>query len=157
MTFVALTTSMISSQVTALLLVRVPGTITNCLWVEHIYIWCSIFHRCYHTIASLSSLRAASFLILNFLRCVCCCGVLFLRTSRFSWGPAAVSNAMWTGVWVKDILTHIGVKSFEDGAKHVCFVGADKLPNGYYGTSIRREVGHFFFRNHRHGIFIILM
>nr|UXG49833.1 nitrate reductase [Saccharina japonica] len=58
----------------------------------------------------------------------------------FSWGPAAVSNAMWTGVWVKDILKHIGIKSYEEGAKHVCFVGADKLPNGYYGTSIRREV-----------------
>lgn len=51
-----------------------------------------------------------------------------------------MSNAMWTGVWVKDILKHIGIKSFEEGAKHVCFVGADKLPNGYYGTSIRREV-----------------
>lgn len=48
---------------------------------------------------------------------------------------------MWTGVWVKDILKHIGIKSYEDGGKHVCFVGADKLPNGYYGTSIRREVG----------------
>ena len=47
---------------------------------------------------------------------------------------------MWTGVWVKDILEHIGIKSFEEGGKHVCFVGADKLPNGYYGTSIRREV-----------------
>lgn len=47
---------------------------------------------------------------------------------------------MWTGVWVKDILKHIGIKSFDEGAKHVCFVGADKLPNGYYGTSIRREV-----------------
>ncbi|CAM9533725.1 unnamed protein product [Scytosiphon promiscuus] len=58
----------------------------------------------------------------------------------FSWGPAAVSNAMWTGVWVKDILKHIGIKSYENGGKHVCFVGADKLPNGYYGTSIRREV-----------------
>lgn len=58
----------------------------------------------------------------------------------FSWGPAAVSNAMWTGVWVKDILKHVGIKSFEEGGKHVCFVGADKLPNGYYGTSIRREV-----------------
>lgn len=51
-----------------------------------------------------------------------------------------MSNAMWTGVWVKDILKHVGIKSFEDGGKHVCFVGADKLPNGYYGTSIRREV-----------------
>ncbi|CAM9791278.1 unnamed protein product [Ascophyllum nodosum] len=58
----------------------------------------------------------------------------------FSWGPGAVSNAMWTGVWMKDILEHVGIKSFEEGAKHVCFVGADKLPKGYYGTSIRREV-----------------
>ncbi|CAM9210211.1 unnamed protein product [Discosporangium mesarthrocarpum] len=58
----------------------------------------------------------------------------------FSWGPAAVSNALWTGVWVKDILEHVGIKSFEEGGKHVCFVGADPLPNGFYGTSIRREV-----------------
>ena len=40
---------------------------------------------------------------------------------------------------MKDILEHVGIKSFEEGAKHVCFVGADKLPKGYYGTSIRRE------------------
>lgn len=58
----------------------------------------------------------------------------------FSWGPAAVSNAMWTGVWLKDILEYAGIKSYSDGAHHVCMVGADKLPNGYYGTSIRREV-----------------
>lgn len=41
---------------------------------------------------------------------------------------------------MKDILEHVGIKSFDEGAKHVCFVGADKLPKGYYGTSIRREV-----------------
>ena len=69
------------------------------------------------------------------------CAKLIQCRCRFSWGPAAVSNAMWTGVWVKDILKHVGIKSFEEGGKHVCFVGADKLPNGYYGTSIRREVG----------------
>ncbi|CAM9091374.1 unnamed protein product, partial [Chrysoparadoxa australica] len=58
----------------------------------------------------------------------------------FSWGPAAVSNAMWTGVWLKDVLEYAGIKSYEEGAQNVCMVGADKLPNGYYGTSIRREV-----------------
>jgi nitrate reductase (NAD(P)H) len=58
----------------------------------------------------------------------------------FSWGAAAVSNAMWTGVWLKDVLEYAGIKSHDDGARHVCILGADKLPNGYYGTSIRREV-----------------
>lgn len=48
---------------------------------------------------------------------------------------------------MKDILEHIGIKSFEEGAKHVCFVGADRLPNGYYGTSIRREVINLFLSN----------
>jgi nitrate reductase (NAD(P)H) len=58
----------------------------------------------------------------------------------FSWGSSAVSTAMWTGVWLKDLLQHVGVHSFEQGARHVCFLGADKLPNGFYGTSIRRDV-----------------
>ncbi|CAN0009347.1 unnamed protein product, partial [Phaeothamnion confervicola] len=58
----------------------------------------------------------------------------------FSWGPAAVSNSLWTGVWLRDILAAAGIQSFADGARHVCMAGADKLPNGSYGTSIRREV-----------------
>eukprot|EP00611_Tribonema_gayanum_P025862 TRINITY_DN6004_c0_g2_i3.p2 TRINITY_DN6004_c0_g2~~TRINITY_DN6004_c0_g2_i3.p2 ORF type:complete len:863 (-),score=363.94 TRINITY_DN6004_c0_g2_i3:318-2906(-) len=58
----------------------------------------------------------------------------------FSWGPAAVSTAMWTGVWLRDVLAHAGIKEHAEGAHHVCMTGADKLPNGYYGTSIRREV-----------------
>ncbi|CAM9153461.1 unnamed protein product, partial [Heterosigma akashiwo] len=57
----------------------------------------------------------------------------------FSWGPAAVSTSVWTGVRVKDVLEYCGVKSQDQGANHVCFVGADPLPGGYYGTSIIRH------------------
>mmetsp|Transcript_16545 Transcript_16545/g.21890 ORF Transcript_16545/g.21890 Transcript_16545/m.21890 type:complete len:969 (-) Transcript_16545:142-3048(-) len=54
----------------------------------------------------------------------------------FSWGPAAVSTSVWTGVRLKDVLDHCGIKSQDEGANHICFVGADPLPGGYYGTSI---------------------
>jgi DMSO/TMAO reductase YedYZ molybdopterin-dependent catalytic subunit len=33
-------------------------------------------------------------------------------------------------------LAQAGVKDYAAGAKYVCLEGADKLPNGYYGTSL---------------------
>ena len=56
----------------------------------------------------------------------------------FNWGPGGVSNAVWKGVLLRDLLLNIcgGVKK---GAKFVCFDGAEKLPNGTYGTSISVE------------------
>mmetsp|Transcript_29837 Transcript_29837/g.43981 ORF Transcript_29837/g.43981 Transcript_29837/m.43981 type:complete len:932 (+) Transcript_29837:87-2882(+) len=57
----------------------------------------------------------------------------------FNWGPAAVSTSVWTGVRVRDVLEYCGLKSQDEGANHVCFVGADPLPGGYYGTSIIRH------------------
>lgn len=53
----------------------------------------------------------------------------------FSWGPSAVSTAVWTGVRLSTLLTLVA-GGVVRGAKFVCFEGADKLPNGYYGTSI---------------------
>lgn len=44
-----------------------------------------------------------------------------------------VSTALWTGVYLSDILEY--VKPTPKVAKHVIFEGADELPNGYYGTS----------------------
>jgi nitrate reductase (NAD(P)H) len=56
------------------------------------------------------------------------------KSKGFSWGAAGLSTALWTGVVIGDLLE---AASPERGAKYVCFEGADKLPNGYYGTSIK--------------------
>lgn len=56
------------------------------------------------------------------------------KTKGFSWGAAGLSTALWTGVTLPDLLARAGPKR---GAKYVCFEGADKLPNGYYGTSVK--------------------
>lgn len=56
------------------------------------------------------------------------------KTKGFSWGAAGVSTALWTGVSLGDLLMRAGITR---GARYVCFEGADKLPNGYYGTSVK--------------------
>jgi nitrate reductase (NAD(P)H) len=56
------------------------------------------------------------------------------KTRGFSWGAAGLSTALWTGVAIGDLLRK--AKPLR-GAKYVCFTGADKLPNGYYETSIK--------------------
>lgn len=56
------------------------------------------------------------------------------KTKGFSWGAAGLSTALWTGVAIGDLLAAAKPKR---GARYVCFEGADKLPNGYYGTSIK--------------------
>ena len=53
------------------------------------------------------------------------------KTKGFSWGAAGVSTALWTGVWMGELLKRAVPMR---GAKYVCMEGADKLPNGYYGT-----------------------
>ncbi|KAJ2989977.1 hypothetical protein NUW58_g3186 [Xylaria curta] len=56
------------------------------------------------------------------------------KTKGFSWGAAGLSTALWTGVAIGDL---IRAARPQRGARFVCFEGADKLPNGYYGTSIK--------------------
>lgn len=56
------------------------------------------------------------------------------KSKGFSWGPAGLSTALWTGVPIQDLLAQ--AKPLR-GARYVCFEGADKLPNGYYGTSVK--------------------
>ncbi|KAH9810450.1 hypothetical protein DFH28DRAFT_986049 [Melampsora americana] len=53
----------------------------------------------------------------------------------FSWGSAGTSTALFTGVYLSDVLEHVGVMGIRDGARHVVFEGADVLPDGPYGTS----------------------
>lgn len=64
------------------------------------------------------------------------------KSLGFSWGPAGLSTALFTGVYLADVLEkvcpqHAG--DFGDAgfrrAMHVIFEGAEDLPNGKYGTS----------------------
>lgn len=61
------------------------------------------------------------------------------KTKGFSWGAAGVSTALWTGVPLDVLLARARpmLRGGKKRARYVCFEGADKLPNGYYGTSIK--------------------
>lgn len=56
------------------------------------------------------------------------------KSKGFSWGAAGVSNALWTGVPIGELLARARPKR---KARYVCMEGADKLPNGYYGTNVK--------------------
>mmetsp|Transcript_22396 Transcript_22396/g.32804 ORF Transcript_22396/g.32804 Transcript_22396/m.32804 type:complete len:859 (-) Transcript_22396:140-2716(-) len=56
------------------------------------------------------------------------------QTVGFNWGAAATGCSVWTGVPLRTILLKAGLKDKKDGARFVCMEGADKLPNGFYGT-----------------------
>ncbi|KAM0788181.1 hypothetical protein ACM66B_001341 [Microbotryomycetes sp. NB124-2] len=66
------------------------------------------------------------------------------KSLGFSWGPAGLSTALFTGVYLSDVLDlvrprnegHFGEPGFRR-AEHVIFEGAEDLPNGKYGTSQR--------------------
>jgi len=53
----------------------------------------------------------------------------------FNWGAAGLSTALFTGVYLSDVLDY--VQPIRPHAKYVIFEGADSLPNGPYGTSQR--------------------
>eukprot|EP00894_Picocystis_sp_ML_P002703 jgi/Pico_ML_1/53220/g3800.t1 len=61
------------------------------------------------------------------------------QSKGFNWGACATSCTVWTGVRLRDVLLHCGVKEKEQGARYVCFTGADDLPQGNYGTSMKIE------------------
>ena len=56
------------------------------------------------------------------------------KTKGFSWGAAGVSTALFTGVSLGDVMRKARPRR---GARYVCMEGADKLPNGFYGTSVK--------------------
>lgn len=56
------------------------------------------------------------------------------KSQGFSWGAAGVSTALWTGVPLYELIKRAMPKR---GAKYVCMEGADRLPNGFYGTSVK--------------------
>ena len=56
------------------------------------------------------------------------------KSKGFSWGAAGVSTALFTGVIMADVIRRAKPTK---KAKYVCMEGADRLPNGYYGTSVK--------------------
>jgi nitrate reductase (NAD(P)H) len=56
------------------------------------------------------------------------------KSKGFSWGAAGLSTALWTGVPIGELIKRAVPMQ---GAKYVCMEGADKLPNGCYGTSVK--------------------
>jgi nitrate reductase (NAD(P)H) len=56
------------------------------------------------------------------------------KSKGFSWGSAGVSTALFTGVIMADVISRAKPTR---KAKYICMEGADKLPNGYYGTSVK--------------------
>lgn len=68
------------------------------------------------------------------------------QSKGFSWGPSAVSTAVWKGVLLKDVLDRCCIVQpessydFPDATHHVGFEGIETLPGGFYGTSIPYEI-----------------
>ncbi|PQM36867.1 nitrate reductase [Prunus yedoensis var. nudiflora] len=65
------------------------------------------------------------------------------KTIGFNWGPAGISNSVWRGVPLCDVLKRCGIYGRKNGALNVCFEGAEDLPGGggsKYGTSVKKEV-----------------
>ncbi|ETN43344.1 uncharacterized protein HMPREF1541_02503 [Cyphellophora europaea CBS 101466] len=56
------------------------------------------------------------------------------KSKGFSWGAAGLSTALFTGVVMSEVIRRARPTR---KAKYVCMEGADKLPNGYYGTSVK--------------------
>ncbi|KAL9582540.1 MAG: hypothetical protein Q9212_003235 [Teloschistes hypoglaucus] len=56
------------------------------------------------------------------------------KSKGFSWGAAGVSTALFTGVAMADLIRKARPNR---KARYVCMEGADRLPNGFYGTSVK--------------------
>lgn len=58
-------------------------------------------------------------------------------TGQHPWGPGATSTAMWSGIWLADVLAAAGA---DPGAGHVAFeapdVAGEAVPPAPYGSSI---------------------
>ncbi|KIW77052.1 hypothetical protein Z517_09498 [Fonsecaea pedrosoi CBS 271.37] len=56
------------------------------------------------------------------------------KSKGFSWGAAGLSTALFTGVVMSDVIRRARPMR---NARYVCMEGADRLPNGFYGTSVK--------------------
>jgi DMSO/TMAO reductase YedYZ molybdopterin-dependent catalytic subunit len=63
------------------------------------------------------------------------------RSIGFNWGCASASTAIWTGVPLRTLMEHVGMKSKEEGANWLNFVGPEgevAQGDGSYGASHSR-------------------
>uniref|UniRef100_Q8J259 Nitrate reductase [NADPH] n=1 Tax=Tuber borchii TaxID=42251 RepID=Q8J259_TUBBO len=56
------------------------------------------------------------------------------KSQGFSWGAAGVSTSLFTGPLLASV---IATARPQRNARYLCMEGADELPNGNYGTSVR--------------------
>ena len=120
----------------------VTALITCDFWCTLIELWCD--HRLVDNPLSLSLLDLqdrSRFRTITLPVTLVCAGNRrkeqnsVSKSLGFSWGAAGVSTALFTGVYLADLLA--AAKPIRRRAKHIIFEGIDKLPNGPYGTSQR--------------------
>ncbi len=56
------------------------------------------------------------------------------------WDAGAISNAEWTGVYLRDVLSSLGVTAPGAGVRHVHFTGLDHDDKQSYAASIPAEL-----------------
>lgn len=56
------------------------------------------------------------------------------------WDNGAISNAEWTGVYLRDVLNELGVTETSAQVRHVHFEGLDSDGEKTYGASIPAEL-----------------
>ena len=121
---------------------RTHGATPRPAWENHrVYIGGSVDKTISLSMADIIKLPHISIPVL-----LVCCGNrkkeqnMIKQTVGFNWGAAGLSNGIWTGVRVSDVLQLAGVPTDYSGL-HVRFAsehdkGGDKLPGGVYGTSV---------------------
>ncbi|CAG8551332.1 16789_t:CDS:2, partial [Acaulospora colombiana] len=121
--------------------VRNHGPVPKLSWDTH----CVIIDGLVETSLNLSMEDITNLPYLAFPVTMCCAGNrrkeqnMIKQTIGFNWGAAATSTAVWKGVPLHHVLKLAGVKVDPKQPRYVCFEGVDKLPNGFYGTSLPLE------------------
>ena len=122
--------------------VRTHGATPNIKWEKHrLYIGGHNGEKVVLTMSQLLKLPRVSLPVL-----LVCCGNRRKEQNQikqsigFNWGAAGLSNGVWTGVRLVDVLQIVGIPKDYNGY-HVRFaseheLGGDKLPGGVYGTSV---------------------
>ncbi|TPX63126.1 hypothetical protein SpCBS45565_g06859 [Spizellomyces sp. 'palustris'] len=129
--------------------VRNHGAVPKLEWAKHrLHVGGLVSSPQTFTMSDLAALPSATFPVL-----LVCAGNrrkeqnMTRQTIGFSWGPSGLSNSIWKGVLLRDLLLRCGAPDplgiVEDGVimpKWVIFQGAEDLPKGKYGTSIAYDV-----------------
>ncbi len=120
--------------------VRNHGCVPRINWEEHELIIDAIYPNLINNPIILKMDDIVNMDSITFLCNLTCAGNrrkelnMIKKTIGFNWGSAATACSEWTGIPLRSLLLKAKINLTD--AKYVCFEGADKLPNGFYGTSI---------------------